>query len=1296
MVKKKIVLATLLLLGMIFFTSFVHAQVDYLVFMDTPALQPVAVNSLQNISINITNSQDTLCAITIYLHYNESELSFTSSTQQTPNCENGLCLYNFTNTSLNASDSSLITSSFELLQEQVTSQLTAQVIAYNDTTFLEKNATAQINIGDKHEYDSEVQNATSKLVDGSLTKHSLFPITDQDWFSFSAQQGAQYRFETLDTKYPVDTLLEVIDTDEVSVLASQDDVVSSTFLRSQLYWTAPTNDTYYVKITDGGAEQNGDYSFFIQELSNISISILNITNTTPEKNSFFTVTANVSCGGVGCTNFSIYLDPQEQKTPPTSVKNPKEAFELDSFDNLSSNQLYPVIIRLQDADNSTLLSVNSTYRDFRSTTDLLRKEKIRQAQEAVKNQIPQERFHLFSSTPQSEVVQEFNTLPSLSMKVTKSVLQDLQSNPYVDSFFLDVPLHVQTDTSVPLINADYVWSESFNDDELQGQGQTVCVVDTGIDYTHDDFGGNSSFPNEKIIGGWDFVNDDADPMDDQGHGTHIAGIIASEDSTYTGVAPQSKLVAVKACSNMGSCSTTDVLSGIDWCIAHADEFNISVISLSLGHGSTRWQTHCSGIIPDAINYARNQGFFVAVASGNDGWNDGISYPACAQGAFSVGTIQSDDQTIRYNRGNLTDILAPGYHITATSIGAGHETRSGTSMSTPFVAGAAAILNQYYYLRQGTQLHATTISQALKNNGPSRLDSSTGESYPRLDVLSAYANSVLPKGIISTTVGATPFYTTSQNPQNITLTANNWTLLSWDVNATGQVGDYDFFAFASRDGEYHEINSSIWSVSIADSVAPQLNFTFENNSWKNTSLVDFNFDVVDMVDAQVTCSLYINDSLVNTSLVSNGHNSFSYDVDDGVYTTHISCQDSYSNTNISESKTFFVDTVSPQLTFSNYSQNYSVENEPINISFYLSDDSQLQTPAYLSIHNQTLNLTNESNESLFLTTFTPPTLATYSWTTWATDAAMNNVSLQGSLVVGSKNVSSDISFSNESIRSLNYSLFSTQVDVQVNTSIIANFTVTYFEDEPFYVNSSLQGAPYFVRYDAQDSLSSVINWTRIELRYEQSDIYGLNESSLTMFRYNESNSSWSQLVNDSAEIFSLGQNVSQNLLWVNTSHYSTYALLGEKILCENNAQVPTSGCYYADVVYTSGYICSGSYSNTVCVEESSSSSSSSSSPSSGGSSGGLANSAPVLVAPENDSLENKTSQNSTKNVSRSIDTIKVTPLQVNHITFPESTLSPSKKFISFFQDELPFVLFVVLVFYLGFFILYHHKNLHRRV
>ncbi|MCK4335413.1 MAG: S8 family serine peptidase, partial [Candidatus Aenigmarchaeota archaeon] len=116
------------------------------------------------------------------------------------------------------------------------------------------------------------------------------------------------------------------------------------------------------------------------------------------------------------------------------------------------------------------------------------------------------------------------------------------------------------------IRADLAW-----DCDLTGKGQTVCVIDTGIDYNH-------KFISEEYIGGYDFVNDDSDPMDDHGHGTYVSGIISN-------IAPGAKIIAAKALDEDGKGYESDIIAAIDYCIENRDAYGISVISLAISGGS---------------------------------------------------------------------------------------------------------------------------------------------------------------------------------------------------------------------------------------------------------------------------------------------------------------------------------------------------------------------------------------------------------------------------------------------------------------------------------------------------------------------------------------------------------------------------------------------------------------------------------------------------------------------------------------------------------------------------------------
>jgi thermitase len=205
---------------------------------------------------------------------------------------------------------------------------------------------------------------------------------------------------------------------------------------------------------------------------------------------------------------------------------------------------------------------------------------------------------------------------------------------------------------------------------------TIAIVDSGIDLDHPDLSG-------KIILGYDYVNEDWDPDDDYGHGTHVAGIAAAWTNNTIGVAGVSwgaRLMALKVLNAGGTGSYDDVASAV----TYAADNGAKIINLSLGGGSD------SETLRDAVIYAHNKGCVVVVATGND--NGPVLYPAKYTEAFAVAATASSDQ--RYwlsNYGPEVDIAAPGVSIYSTHFGGGYTYKSGTSMATPHVAGLAALV-----------------------------------------------------------------------------------------------------------------------------------------------------------------------------------------------------------------------------------------------------------------------------------------------------------------------------------------------------------------------------------------------------------------------------------------------------------------------------------------------------------------------------------------------------------------------------------------------------------------------------
>ena len=354
-----------------------------------------------------------------------------------------------------------------------------------------------------------------------------------------------------------------------------------------------------------------------------------------------------------------------------------------------------------------------------------------------------------------KMLYDYELIEGIAISIPGRYLERLKELENVVSVHEDRVVHAFLDESVPLIDADDVWAEGIN-----GSGIDVCIVDTGVNYNHPALAGKVVAQkcyccDKPWLGCGD--NDpgccpdntaiDDDAMDDNGHGTHCAGIVASTDDTYKGVAPGSSVMAVKVLDSSGQGYEGDIIAGIEWC----SDQNADIISISLGGGL--FTSYCDDE-PDAqaVNNAVDAGAFVAVASGNDVSTTHLSAPACASKGTSVGATYDADvggiswgkpvvcsDTTTYpdkiacitNRDDILDLLAPGALITSTGLNSDFDTRGGTSMATPHVAGAAALL-----LEAKPTLAPIEVEAILKATGESIYDSETGLTFPRVNVSAA--------------------------------------------------------------------------------------------------------------------------------------------------------------------------------------------------------------------------------------------------------------------------------------------------------------------------------------------------------------------------------------------------------------------------------------------------------------------------------------------------------------------------------------------------------------------------------
>ncbi|MGQ4834408.1 MAG: S8 family serine peptidase [Candidatus Asgardarchaeia archaeon] len=308
----------------------------------------------------------------------------------------------------------------------------------------------------------------------------------------------------------------------------------------------------------------------------------------------------------------------------------------------------------------------------------------------------------------------YHIVDAVAISVKKSYVDDLARLSFVTKIELDAKVNILLDTATVDTNVVAVREELG----YTGAGITIAIIDTGIDASHvalDDLDDNPDTYDPKVIAFKDFVNglDDLDPSDgmdaydDNGHGTHVAGIAAgtgAPDYKYVGVAPQAKLVGIKVLDDGGSGSTSDVIAGIEWAVDNKDTYGIKIISMSLG--ATVNPNDGTSSVAIAADKAVLAGIVTVIAAGNSGPAPGsISTPGDAHLVITVGAAYDSGEGTKGAVASFSskgptddgrikpDIVAPGVRIMApeANTGTGYIEYSGTSMATPFVSGVVALI-----------------------------------------------------------------------------------------------------------------------------------------------------------------------------------------------------------------------------------------------------------------------------------------------------------------------------------------------------------------------------------------------------------------------------------------------------------------------------------------------------------------------------------------------------------------------------------------------------------------------------
>lgn len=286
----------------------------------------------------------------------------------------------------------------------------------------------------------------------------------------------------------------------------------------------------------------------------------------------------------------------------------------------------------------------------------------------------------------------YRTISAVATEGTRADILAMADHPAIERIWEDLPVHTLLDRSAPLIGAPQVWS---NGDE--GTGVKVGIVDTGCDLNHTDL-------KERVQVSQDFTGK-GNAQDGNGHGTHVAGIIAGSGAmsggTYRGIAPAADLYIAKVLDDQGNGRTSNVIAGLEWVV----DQGVAIVNLSLGSDGS-----CDGTdaLSEACDAAVAEGVCIMVAAGNAGPDSRtIGSPGCARDVITIGASTDDDTITSFSSRGPTedgrvkpDVVFPGANIISaraagTSLGRVVDTNyvelSGTSMATPHASGVAALL-----------------------------------------------------------------------------------------------------------------------------------------------------------------------------------------------------------------------------------------------------------------------------------------------------------------------------------------------------------------------------------------------------------------------------------------------------------------------------------------------------------------------------------------------------------------------------------------------------------------------------
>ena len=382
------------------------------------------------------------------------------------------------------------------------------------------------------------------------------------------------------------------------------------------------------------------------------------------------------------------------------------------------------------------------------------REKIKQRQDSFFNRHQARRL---------ERSKQFKTIPFVSFETDASTLEQLKNDSQILTIEEDELSPPTLAESTSLIGAPTAWNSGFS-----GAGQTIAILDTGVDKNHPFLSGkvvsegcfSSTYGNATSLcpsGVAETVAPDsglncATTISGCAHGTHVAGIAAGRGSSFSGVAKDANIIALQVFSKVDNATTcgsspspciltyvSDQIKALERVLVLSNTMSIAAVNMSLGGG--KYLTSCDATQSArkaAIDNLRSVGVATVVSSGNGSYTDAMSAPACISSAVSVGSTDDggsgttlDAVSNFSNAAPNLSLLAPGRWISSSVPNGGFSNYSGTSMATPHVAGAFAVLKQ-----RSPNASVSKILTALTSSGQAISDWRNGVSKPRIRIVNA--------------------------------------------------------------------------------------------------------------------------------------------------------------------------------------------------------------------------------------------------------------------------------------------------------------------------------------------------------------------------------------------------------------------------------------------------------------------------------------------------------------------------------------------------------------------------------